>query len=69
VSLLAALTAVARETPEIVVIGAAVGEVRPFTNGLSPPLEAAVSGAVRLVLVELRMPSADRSAQPARSRR
>lgn len=69
VSLLAALTAVARETPEIVLIGAAVGEVRPFTNGLSPPLEAAVSGAVRLVLVELRMPSADRSVQPARTRR
>jgi hydrogenase maturation protease len=68
-SLLAALAAVAREPPEIVVIGAEVGEVRPFTDGLSPPLEAAVSEAVRLVLAELRTTPAGRSVGAGRPRR
>jgi hydrogenase maturation protease len=49
-SVLAALTC---ERPEIVVIGAEVGDVRPFTDGLSPPLAAAVDEAARLVLAEL----------------
>ena len=39
--------------PEIVVVGAEVGEVRPFTDRLSPALAAAVPEAVRLVLAEL----------------
>jgi hydrogenase maturation protease len=52
--LLAALDSVAREPPEIVVIGAEVGEIKPFTDRLSPPVEAAVPEAVRLVLAELR---------------
>jgi hydrogenase maturation protease len=52
-SLLAALAAVAREPPEVVVIGAEAGDVRPFTDGLSPPLAAAVDEAARLVLAEL----------------
>jgi hydrogenase maturation protease len=51
-SLLAALAAVMRRPPEIVVIGAEVGEISPFTDRLSPPLEAAVPEAVRLVLRE-----------------
>ena len=51
-SLLAALAAVSREPPEIVVIGAEVGEIRPFAERLSPALEAAVPEAVRLILRE-----------------
>jgi hydrogenase maturation protease len=51
-SLLAALASLSRRPPEVVVIGAEVGEIRPFTDGLSPPLEAAVHEAVRLVLRE-----------------
>lgn len=51
--LLAALTAVSREPPEVVVIGAEAGDVGPFTDGLSPPLAAAVDEAARLVLAEL----------------
>jgi hydrogenase maturation protease len=51
-SLLAALAAVLREPPEIVVIGAEVGDISPFTDRLSPPLEAAVPEAVRLILRE-----------------
>ena len=53
-SLLAALAAVSPAPPEIVVIGAEVGDIGPFTDRLSPPLEAAVSEAVRLVLRETR---------------
>jgi hydrogenase maturation protease len=53
-SLLAALAAVSPEPPEVVVIGAEVGEISPFTDRLSPPLEAAVPEAVRLVLRETR---------------
>ena len=47
-SLLAAL----REPPEVVVIGAEVGELRTFTDRLSPPLQAALPTAVDLVLRE-----------------
>jgi len=53
-TLLAALETVAREPPEVVVIGAEVEEIRPFTDALSPALEAAVPVVVRLVLEELR---------------
>jgi hydrogenase maturation protease len=48
-SLLAALPS----PPEVVVIGAEVGEIQPFTDRLSPPLHAAVPAAVRLVEAEL----------------
>jgi hydrogenase maturation protease len=47
-SLLAAL----REPPDVVVIGAEVGELRMFTDRLSPPLEAAVPTALDLVVRE-----------------
>ena len=53
-SLLAALRAVSPTPPEIVVIGAEAGGITPFTDRLSPPLEAAVPEAVRMILVELR---------------
>ena len=58
-SLLAALETVAREPPDVVVIGAEVGEIKPFTDRLSPPLEAAVPDAVRLVLAELQAKRAE----------
>jgi hydrogenase maturation protease len=48
-SLLAALPTV---SCEIVIVGAEVGEIRPFAPGLSPPVRAAVPAAVRLVLRE-----------------
>jgi hydrogenase maturation protease len=47
-SLLAALP----DPPEVVVIGAEVGEIQPFTDRLSAPLETAVPAAVRLVEAE-----------------
>jgi len=47
--LLAALRATGRVLPEVVVIGAEVGEIRPFTDRLSPALEAALETAVALV--------------------
>jgi hydrogenase maturation protease len=49
----ASLLAAVPSPPEIVLIGAEPAEIRPFTEGLSPPLEAAVPEAVRLVLAEL----------------
>jgi hydrogenase maturation protease len=51
-SLLAALAVVADESPDLVLIGAEVGELRAFTDRLSPPLEAALPTVVRLVLRE-----------------
>jgi hydrogenase maturation protease len=51
-TLLAALEAVLAEPPEIVVIGAEVGEISPFNDRLSPPVQAAVPEALRLVLRE-----------------
>jgi hydrogenase maturation protease len=51
-SLLAALAALSGRPPEVIVIGAEVGEIRPFSDRLTPPLEAAVDEAVRLVLRE-----------------
>jgi hydrogenase maturation protease len=47
-SLLAAL----REPPDVVLIGAEVGELHAFTDRLSRPLEAAVPTAIRMVLRE-----------------
>jgi hydrogenase maturation protease len=52
-TLLAALPA-SPERPDIVLIGAEVGEIRPFTERLSPPLRAAVPVAVEWVLLECR---------------
>jgi hydrogenase maturation protease len=52
--LLAAVTAAfaGRETPEVVVIGAEIGKIAPFTNRLSPALEAALETVVELVALE-----------------
>jgi hydrogenase maturation protease len=47
-----AVLAALREPPDIVLIGAEVGDVQAFTDRLSPPLAAAVPEAVRLVLRE-----------------
>ena len=38
--------------PEVVVIGAEVGRITPFTDALTPPLQAALERAVRLVQAE-----------------
>jgi Ni,Fe-hydrogenase maturation factor len=48
-----AVVAALREPPDVVLVGAEVGEVHAFTDRLSAPLEAAVPEAVRLVLSEL----------------
>ncbi|HEY7184140.1 MAG TPA: hydrogenase maturation protease [Blastocatellia bacterium] len=52
--LLAAMKAAfaGRDTPEVVVIGAEVGEIDPFTDRLSPALEAALEPVVDLILHE-----------------
>lgn len=52
--LLAALGAAFTDgtVPELVLIGAEVGRIAPFTTTLSPPLAAAVARAVQLVMVE-----------------
>jgi len=42
-----------RARPEIVVIGAEIGEVRRCTDELTPPQEAAIDRAVRLVRREM----------------
>jgi hydrogenase maturation protease len=46
------LAALRGDAPDVVIVGAEVGEIRPFTDELSPPLLAAVPVAVRLVLRE-----------------
>lgn len=53
--LLAALPVVLgdRALPEVVLIGAEIGEVRPFSDHLTPPLQAALGRAVRLVRREM----------------
>jgi hydrogenase maturation protease len=48
----ASLLAALREPPEVVLIGAEVGELHTFTDRLSPPLLAALPTAVELVLRE-----------------
>jgi len=52
--LLAAMKAAfaGRDTPEVVVIGAEVGEIDPFTDRLSPALEAALEPVVGLIICE-----------------
>ena len=50
--LLAALGTVSSEPPELILIGAQVGPVQPFTIELSAPVLAAVPAAARLVLRE-----------------
>jgi Ni,Fe-hydrogenase maturation factor len=49
--LLAALPAAfaGRTSPEIVVIGAEVGEISPFAEEVTPPLEVALDRAVDLI--------------------
>jgi hydrogenase maturation protease len=52
-SLLAALpTALAATAPELVLIGAEVGQIAPFTTLLSPPVAVATAQAVKLVVLE-----------------
>jgi hydrogenase maturation protease len=53
--LLAAMKAAfaGRDTPEVVVIGAEVGEIDPFTDRLSPALEAALELVVDLIIHEV----------------
>lgn len=51
-SLLAAHAAVSGDAPEVVLIGAQVGTVEVFTDGLSAPLRAAVPTAARMVARE-----------------
>jgi hydrogenase maturation protease len=48
-----AVLAALREPPDVVLVGAEVGEVHAFTDRLSAPVEAAVPEAVRLVLREV----------------
>jgi hypothetical protein len=43
---------IAGNAPEVVLIGPEVGEVTPFREGLSPPLEAALDQAAALVVRE-----------------
>jgi hypothetical protein len=52
-SILAALPTVFadRAMPELVLIGAEVGQITPFTTALSPPVAAATTQAVELVLL------------------
>jgi hydrogenase maturation protease len=47
-----AVLAALHEPPDVVLVGAEVGEVHAFTDRLSAPVEAAVPEAVRLVLRE-----------------
>lgn len=56
--LLAALPAAFGDgsVPELVLIGAEVGPIAPFTAVLSPPVEAATTEAVELVILECRNP-------------
>ena len=51
--LLAALGTVSSEPPELILIGAQIGPVQPFTIELSAPVLAAVPAAARLVLREV----------------
>lgn len=62
-SLLRALAVLLREPPDVVLIGAEVGEIRTFTDRLSPPLEAALPTAVRLVLRECDVVRTQREAE------
>ena len=41
-----------RTTPDLVLIGAEVGQIAPFTTVLSPPVAAATTQAVTLVMLE-----------------
>jgi hydrogenase maturation protease len=43
----------ARAMPEVVMIGAEIDQIHPFTDRLTPPLEAAVGRAIRLIRREL----------------
>jgi hydrogenase maturation protease len=46
-----------RSMPEVVIIGAEIGDVRRFTDELTPPLPAAIDKAARLVWREMNMAS------------
>ena len=53
-SLLAALATAFADTttPELILIGAEVDQIAPFTTVLSPPVEAATAQAINLVMLE-----------------
>ena len=53
-NLLAALPAAFpnRTMPELVLIGAEIGQIAPFTTLLSPAVAAAISQAVNLIMLE-----------------
>jgi hydrogenase maturation protease len=46
------LAALGDRGPEVVIVGAEAGEVRPFGDGLSAPLAAALPEVIRLVVRE-----------------
>jgi len=41
-----------RTTPDLVLIGAEIGAIKPFTTVLSPPIAAAMTQAAKLVMLE-----------------
>jgi hydrogenase maturation protease len=47
------LLAALRDPPDIVLVGAEVGDLRAFTDSLSAPLDAALPKAVQMVLREI----------------
>jgi hydrogenase maturation protease len=52
-----------RALPEVVVIGAEIGAIRPFTSALSPEVEAAVEGVIGAVRSECAQPRPPRGAR------
>ena len=46
-----------RTMPELVLIGAEIGQITPFTAVLSPALAAAMTQAVKLVVLECTSPA------------
>jgi hydrogenase 3 maturation protease len=68
-SLLAAVSAVSSQPPEVVVIGAQVGSTRAFAEALSAPLQSLLPAAVAMVLRECRTPLNRGRTCPPRSAR
>jgi hydrogenase maturation protease len=66
--LLAALPALSTQPPDVVVIGAQVGRVRSFSEGLSPPLRHVLPAAVALVVRECSPTGVRRDGPPGRGR-
>jgi hydrogenase maturation protease len=53
-----------RAMPEVVVIGAEIGEVRPFRGKLTPRLDAALDRVIRLIELEIVPPASGGAAWP-----